>query len=783
MKALSKKIPLFILIFNLLCISCLAPRGKAAYAAETSPASYDETDVLADLEGSTLNGKPFDKDDYAQNDVRDPQIITLVEYGYNFYAARQDNYGLYIYLYNPHAVAINDDTRNQILLQAGDNAANKYELQILDYSDDPGYEGIFYKCKLALTDVERATILASVKRASRVYKVTELELSLNDQVSMYPCTTTYTFTGFAKGYGSELAADESTLACSVDGFEEYVELDVHQTVYRPKGDLSIQSEEDEGIFSQGQLKDGNQPQLNSCYFRIPRKYITQYGALTRTVCEWDEYVTKPILVTTDLQDWRALQSIQGSPTTEYYPNKDYGVMIMSFGNQFYTNDHLFTPDWHVTPFMWTSNLDLNEFDENNYYVYYWDDAYGLRWPGGDMSVEDWHKERFENLAAIFYKSGVSYWNASISADELQQQLLDNSARLGGPYFGGANGNYSQALFTDYVDAGRKRGHQTVEIELKKENNLVWSNAVVEKHFWGIGNELLEVPESFNYQQGITIQAADLEGDDATIAEKLYIGKSDVADLKAEFAKAQLHDEDLVLLRYASTNYHSGKAIVKVKELIGEIPGAAGGIIQGQRDDTLMHEWMDDYHYGKIDGYLAQQTVFLNFDIISMWFETDDAATEIPVMMRPMDVLSNIQPGIAEQPDSVGSSKMPWYIWLAIILIIVVVLIVLATIFPVLKPIFLAVAKGLAWIILAPFRLIAWIISKISEASEKRRNKKRSSNSKTAAPKQKQRTDAPAKQTQKAPASVKQQTPVAAKKKPTQKKAPTSKKKKAVKNGK
>lgn len=715
MKTLVKKLPVFILLFFLLCTVCLAPTGKAAYAAETSPGSYDETDVLSDLEGSTLNGKPFDKDDYAQSDIRDPQIISFVEYGYSFYTNRQDDFGLYIYVYNPHAVAFdNDETRNQILLQAGENAADKYDLHFLAYSDEPGYEGLFYKFKLALTEDERQAILYGLNRASRVYNVTELELVSRGSVQMYPCTTTYTFTGFAKGYGSELAADESTLTCSVDGFEEYVGLDVHQTVYRPKGDFLDKDEEG------GQLLDGNQPQLNSCYFRVPRKYFTQYGELTKTVAQWYEYMTQPIFVTTDINIYRQLSGLHGRNLQEFDPSDETGIMIQSWGNEYYIDP----AQWRKTPFHWASNVD--EFD-GWYYKYYAADAYGLYWPGGQIEKEAWLNERFENLAGVIYAgTGSEYFNVSVSAERVKAELISNSEALGGPYYAG---RYSQALFTDYIDdADHKFGYNREEIELKKNATIMWNETTVKGlGYFGIGS-LGSDSFGFNVQKGITVTESDLKGNDEEIAESLYIAQGDVADLKSEFQKAAKNDEELVLLRYAVTNYHSAKAIAMVKDL--------SNVKDQDKDDTLMHAWMDDYHNGRINGYLAQETVFLDFDIISLWFETIDAKTEIPVMMAPQDVINGLQPGVAEDPNMSGANGLPWYIWFAIILILIIAVIVLAVLFPAIRPILNLIMKGLVWLIAAPFRLIGWIAKQIALSIEERR--KRKTKGKQAPPKQEQK---------------------------------------------
>ncbi len=728
---------------------CLSPYSiQPTYAAE--PHSLDETDVLADLEGATLNGKVFDKDDFAQSDIRDPQIISLVEYGYNFYTNRQNDYDLYIYVYNPHAVAIDDDqTRNQILLQAGDLAPDKYDLRCLDYSDDPGYEGIFYKFKILLTDTERQNVLYSLSRASRIYKVTEFELSCSGTVQMYSCATTYTFTGHAKGYGSDLAADESTLTCSVDGFNEYVELDVHQTVYRPKGDFYDKDKEG------GQLLNGNQPQLQSCYFRVPRKYFTQYGELTKAVCQWYEYMTQPILVTTDIDVYRQLSKLHGAPVEDLYPEDDVGVMIVSYGNQYYVDP----AEWHKTPFLWASNLD--EF-EKSYHKYYVGDLYTLYWPGSDVTGEDWLSKRFTNLAGVIYAgTGSEYFNATVSSERLKSELLTNSEALGGPFYAG---RYAQALFTDYIDdADHQFGYNKEEIDLKKSTTLMWNETTVKGlGYFGVGS-LGSDSYGFNVQKGITITDSDLEGVDEEIAEKLFIDRGDVADLKAEYKKAVINDEELVLLRYAVTNYHSARATVKIKTLTETDAG--------KKDNELMSAWMDEFHKKNICGYLCQETVFLDFDIISLWFETVDAKTEIPVMMTPQDVISSLQPGVAEDPNTSGANGLPWYIWLAIILILIVILIVLAVIFPVLRPIFSAIGKVLIWIVLAPFRLIAWIINKISAAVERRRQTQSGTNNK-------QKTTAPAKQSSTAKTAT-QQKPKAV----TAKKAAGHPQNKAVKNGK
>ena len=713
MKTAIKKMPLLFLTCLLFCAALLAPvgGGKVSAATEAAPSSIDETNVLDDLKGSTLNGKEFNKDDFAQSDIRDPQIISLVEYGYSFYATKNDDYGLYVYIYNPHAQAFRDDVRNQIQMKAGDGGENTYHLTFLNYSTEVGYEGLFYKYKVTLTDTQKRLVLEDLLRAKRIYKVTEFELVSRDgAVQNYPCATTYTFTGYAKGYGSELAENESTLTCSVDGFEEYVKLNVHQTVYRPHGMFPI---EEGGNSRKGQLYDGNQIQINSCYFRVPEKYFTKYGELTKTLCEWYEYQTQPMLVTTDANAYNKLHALHGAPLTTFDPSHNQAVMVMSWGNEYYNNLHTLTPPWHKTPFHWASNLDQSAFidDGGEYKVQYSD--YMLFWPGGDLSSEDWLSQRFPNLAGIFYTNGA-YYSAEIPADSIQQELLQNSEYLGGET---VVGRYSETLFTDTVDIGHTRGYNKEWIQLSKNENLIWNNAVVEEHgaahFY---DELVKEEESITFQKGITVTNADLKGTDEEISKNLFIAEENVADLKNEFDKAQKNEEKVVLLRYATTNYHSAKAIVKIVD-------TSDDKTENDKDDTLMHSWMDEYHYDRINGYLAQETVFLNFNVISLWFATDDAETEIPVMMAPQDVISGLQPGVGEEPESIGNDGVPWYIWLILALLIIAVIIVLIIFFPVLRPIIAAIAKGVVFIILLPFKLIGWIAKKISEAAKQRKEEK------------------------------------------------------------
>ena len=85
-----------------------------AYAYADDGVHFDNTDVLGDLRSSNVDGKPFDLNEYPFDStglIKSPKIINFVEYCYSFKVNMQDNYGLYVYFYNPQALEL--DTGNK----------------------------------------------------------------------------------------------------------------------------------------------------------------------------------------------------------------------------------------------------------------------------------------------------------------------------------------------------------------------------------------------------------------------------------------------------------------------------------------------------------------------------------------------------------------------------------------------------------------------------------------------------------------------------------------------
>jgi hypothetical protein len=98
---------------------------------------------------------------------------------------------------------------------ASDAHYTKYNLKYLNCSTETNYEGLFYKFRVDFTDAQQKNVLSTVNSSERVYRISGVELltSGNTNATEYTVATTYKYSGYAAGYGSNENA-ESTLSCS-----------------------------------------------------------------------------------------------------------------------------------------------------------------------------------------------------------------------------------------------------------------------------------------------------------------------------------------------------------------------------------------------------------------------------------------------------------------------------------------------------------------------------------------------------------------------------------------
>ena len=258
--------------------------APTAYAATNDDLQFDETYVMDDLEGMTINGKPFDIADYSFDESRNTGVVLFTEYCYSFYSNRQGNYGLYVYVWNPKGLSFDlNSSLNMIQFSAGDTSHyKKYILEFLSACEETNYEGLFYKFKVYMSDDERTEILNRLDSGERFYHVSGIELVQNGHTNADETAVNleYTFSGYAEGYGPATSAGD-TLVCNTEQ-GEVLTLEVHDTYYRPEGTSGGTNVQDT---------------LHSVYFSVPNELIEEYGKMTAVHAVWLNALTNPIFVT------------------------------------------------------------------------------------------------------------------------------------------------------------------------------------------------------------------------------------------------------------------------------------------------------------------------------------------------------------------------------------------------------------------------------------------------------------------------------------------------------
>lgn len=584
--------------------------------AEDTPA-YDATNVLDDLEGATVGGQTFDVSDYPFNERGKPQIVAFAEYGYSFYADSQDDYGLYVYLYNPQGQAIDTDTdRNKIeLAYAGQENWTKYGLQFLNYSTQAGYEGLFYKFRVSLTEDEKSDILDDVVQNARVYEISGIELSVGNIVTDYTVAMRYTYSGYALGYGSALAT-ESSLACTADGFEKYLNLDVHPTYYRPEG-------------TNGE-NDYTQDSLHSVYFSVPKDVVAEYGGLSAVHATWLDAVLAPILVTGNKDAYDAILPYLGQDIGQNTDALDYAYVggEVSFGP-----------------------TGGNFYDG-------WRGVYGYNFPDtwmllGERQIQNEIDRVISVLYWLFYagEGENSADEYALSSEVIEEKLVELTEQYGGEL---VNDRYSRVLF-DSVAEEFTELNIPAELEYDLRNEVLGSSWW--DKLWGITHDESAafdgIKAIYEVQDSDFVIRDDVLDMEET-ADNLYIAPEDVEAFK-EFYDENKADSVVYLFRYQVSDYISAEA----------------DLFQ----PSSFHE--DDWTRIDTNAYFAQETVNLDFDIIDVTFTKDGVSTVIPVVSDPID---NI-PGITPPANTTDDDGPEWWRIVLAVLLLLIVLVILAPVLP------------------------------------------------------------------------------------------------------
>ena len=664
----------FFVLFVLCVAMVLGSQMTAPVAfADTSAGAlaYDTTNVMDDLENTTIDGIPFDVKDYPFDEKRDTDMLLFAEYCYSFYTNKQGNYSLYVYVYNPQGLVFDTHSnRNAIELSVGDTSDYvKYPLQYLNKSELTNYEGLFYKFKVYLTGEQKSAILEKLNSSERFYHISGIELLEEGETNPrdWNVNSEYRYSGYANGYGSASGGESDTLTYTKkQGETALITSDyIGQTYYRPDGNNG--------------KNNYTYDTLQSVYFSVPNDLTEKYGTLSEVRAEWLKVMTSWGLVTGgDTKYYDFFKKLVGVDTTQFSAVVDayiYALLSTNINDRIFaylprSGTHGSIPYDEEIP--WLSYLFYAGSGDNSASTYEVSSESLLQW------MTDYHGDydfdRTENFVV-----------------ETGDGVLDTVTNCNTPYDGeyltvdGSTYAYSKALFSSWAD---EKTIADISNEVNPDLSLT-ENEIGQSWWESIWGDYHTVSSNtFDGIEGIKeVTADDFKADSYETCENLYIAESDYDDFKDFYDRSVAAERTVYLLRFDVGEY--------VTTQVGQGEWDNDGLVTGINGDT--------------NAYIFKTTAYLGFDIIQLTYDNGTQKFVIPVVQSPIDVVSGTTPPPYWQED--GAEW--WKIVLAVLALIVLLVI--------LMPILPYIIKAVVWVILLPFRLIAAIVKGIQKAAKKKPN--------------------------------------------------------------
>lgn len=670
---------LFVLFALVLTMCAGGNFSTRAYAETGGELNFDKTNVLDDLGSSTIDGKPFNLNDYPRNPYGTAQMITFVEYCYSQYDNGFGNYALYVYVYNPALVDFaTASTQNKIEIstdffygneegQVGDvKDYAKFSLKFCNASSGD-YENLFLKFRI----VDENNIIQKAQReyeketGYRYYHISGIELfEVGDSATNahdYWVNKYYKFSGYAEGYGD---SEKFPFQCISTGESEAVQLNVKHTFYR-----TLTSS-----------KGANyQNQLDTVYFAVPKRLFDTYGELQRIKAEWYEYKTKSLIVTSNNAAYEAIEPYLGRLPDGGDGGTSYYDLAYGLGENVTTGDLMPTADWgwntkrHITSDI-CNFLGLMFLVDN---IEEYDPYADIVDIGGVESNQLY--ERIKNYNKSFMNGTLPIKDGSISADLFESDIDDY--RKKDTEFGKIQQGYSYYDFDADVDLQKLSSWQETDPSFWDN----WKN-------WGLWDTLFgNIPEEETQTLSPIeiLEEGDLDGTPEEVSDRLFVNANDVNALRNYYDDAITvdgkDDEEcfVVLFRFATTDYYSAPVTIV------------------DYDATL-----NSKKYINGQAYRAWESVFFDFDIIQLTFNNDGVYHVIPAVSDPIDIINSITP-----PVDMGDD-WDWLKWLFAILAIIVLFIILMPILP-------YIIKAVVWIVMLPFKAIAALFKGIKKAAKKK----------------------------------------------------------------
>lgn len=686
--------------------SFAAGGGVAVYAATSAKDSvqalYEKQNIIDDLKKSEIDGEPFDFSKWNFDESKNTQVLSFVEFCFSFYASKRGDFGLYIYVYNPKGLTYAyDSSLNSISMAFAPVFDDEtveylpYRIEYLNMSTTAGYEGLFLKYKVVLSDADKQGIFSVMNSTERVYKVGELQLLIDGDFNptAYSVSNTYTYSGYSKGYGSS-AATESTLTCSTLGLTS-ISPKVHHTFYRPSGSNGKNSY--------------TQDTLYSVYFSVPNELLETYGELVEIRATWLKTMLQWAFVTGDQEfydfamkyrgyDMSKLYYVMGAgkqggygtpPKPESYEGWAKSTLGGSYSDLF--SNRIYAQDYNgYGVFDYGFSNIGGTFDGNCGWFS------GIYWAGDYLDSADKYVVPSEDILATMQSYYSDYNDRSVF--EYVKHIKSGNLYFLNTYYtypkyygeylevDGITYPYSKALFESW-----DKKVTVADVPSTKEYKL--TSQKINKSFWEkiFGGSHVEYSTTFDGIKAIQyVDKDDIKSTAKATADHLYIDANDFDNFKAFYDTATAANETVILFRFDMGEYSA------VETLLGTT-----------NNSTLVTPNMN---IKSTNGRIFKQNVYLGFDIIHLKFEGEKGTTIIPVVMSPMTITADSTPALHTTSDS----NDWWKIMLGVLLLIVLLVLLM----PVIPYIF----KFIAWVVTAPFKALSNLTKRRTDKPEPKEKK-------------------------------------------------------------
>lgn len=340
-------------------------------------------------------------------------------------------------------------------------------------------------------------------------------------------------------------------------------------------------------------------QLNAVYFNVSKEYWEKYTNLYAIKYSMYEYRTTPVIVTDNADVYSELLKWQFISVGEYDASNSLAL---------YSEPTSAGTGTHTWVYPWSYNVE-QKFNAS-YIVASEEICDQISW----MFYESDEIElRQENVTS---QEMIDFWNANRASSTI---VYDPNLLT------------TEGVSDVYPD--RKAGYQettayfddTFRMESYDETHN-WLQKLLDYNIFN-GGAGTNTSDTYDGIQAIEqVAASDAKLDAEVLAKKYFINSNDATQFKQIVEEGIKKNMVTVVFRFAVTDYFSEEVTAKID----------GKVVDGTT-------------------YRAEQTVFLDFDIISLTFEKDMNYYVIPVSSSPTDIIGGIDSPQVDKDASIENA--------------------------------------------------------------------------------------------------------------------------------